>query len=77
MTGEIASGSVKGMKRAILNGSTSVSFPTIGNHFTSFLFRDCISSHFCETLRGASKSTPPKIDVESVINTMHDLSELL
>lgn len=71
------SGSVDDVKPYVFNGSTHVSFPATGNPLTSVFSRNGVSSDFCETLQGASKSAPPNLDVQLVINTMHDLSELL
>ncbi|KAL5764373.1 hypothetical protein ACOSQ2_016967 [Xanthoceras sorbifolium] len=68
---------VKSIKDAIHRGSTNVSFTVTRNALTSSCSRDSVSSDFNNTLRGASKSTPPKVDVQLLINTMHDLSELL
>ncbi|GAV75122.1 hypothetical protein CFOL_v3_18601 [Cephalotus follicularis] len=76
VTGSKSAGSLI-VKNAAVNGSSSFSSlptekvmkpssPVVG-----------VSSDFTKILCGASKSTPPKVDVESVVNTMLDLSELL
>ncbi|KAK2664447.1 hypothetical protein Ddye_003021 [Dipteronia dyeriana] len=75
--GPNVAGPVKSIKDAMLRGSTDVSFAVTRNALTSPCSRDAVSTDFNNTLRGASKPTPPKIDVQLLISTMHDLSELL
>ncbi|KAK3228217.1 hypothetical protein Dsin_008079 [Dipteronia sinensis] len=75
--GPNVAGPVKSIKDAMHRGSTNVSFAVTRNALTSPCSRDAVSSNFNNALRGASKRTPPKIDVQLLISTMHDLSELL
>ncbi|KAK1565786.1 hypothetical protein Q3G72_035075 [Acer saccharum] len=75
--GPNVAGPVKSIKDAMHRGSTNVSFAVTRNALTLPCSRDAVSSDFNNTLRGASKPTPPKIDVQLLISTLHDLSELL
>lgn len=70
-------GSMKDTEDTVRNGSSCVTSAVTGNFRTSSCSRDAVPSLVDEKLQGASKSTSPKLDVQSVISTMHELSKLL
>ncbi|KAJ0105563.1 hypothetical protein Patl1_17371 [Pistacia atlantica] len=77
VTGADVTGPMKNIKDTVSDGSSCVTSAVTGNFRTLSCSRDGVPSVVDGKLQGASKSTSPKLDVQSVISTMHDLSKLL
>ncbi|XP_031274702.1 uncharacterized protein LOC116133174 isoform X2 [Pistacia vera] len=75
--GADVTGPMKNIKDTVCNGSSCVTSAVTGNFRILSCSRDGVPSVVDGKLQGASKSTSPKLDVQSVISTMHDLSKLL